>query len=371
MRPLSIAVITDDFDPPRTGVGSVIQPVCRAFRASGHRVVVLTTRAKGQAKEESWNGITIHRFASIRLFGFLQAIPDARRIERIFRLNEVELVYHNYLSLLAWSAARVGRRLGLRQAFTFHMTIEHLTQPRAMKPFRSLIQRRIDRFCAGMDAITAPSAGLASELSRHYGREIAQIGNPLPELRSGPDGKFVVLYVGRLDEEKNVPLLLRAFARLQAQRPDCELWIAGAGRMRPELEAMCIEMKIRPWTRFLGWVDPLLLGDLYSKASVFVLPSRFETLGLVAAEAMRFGLPVIMCREVMSSGELVKEGVNGYRVGVEDDAALAERLVEMRDRPELRSAMGEAGKKLVAHLDFSIARISDRYLELFGRLLSR
>lgn len=371
MKPLSIAIVTDDFDPPRTGVGTVLQPVCRAFQFAGHRVTVLTTRAKGQPRQEIWNGIQIHRFASVNLFGFLQAIPDAGRINSILREAGVDLVYHNYLSLLAWSASRVTRRRGIRQAFTFHMTIEHLTQPRPMKLFRPLLQRAIDRFCSGMDVITAPSPALARELSLRLRRDVVPVGNPLPDFSPASSGKFVVLFVGRLDEEKNVPLLIRGFAGLKSARADCELWIAGAGRRRGDLERLSVELGIRSRTRFLGWVDPLLIGDLYSKASVFVLPSRFETLGQVAAEAMRFGLPVIMCRQVISSGELIEEGVNGFLVDAEDDPGLAKRLIELHDCPELRRSMGEAGKERVALPGFSISRVASGYLELFLGLVNR
>jgi glycosyltransferase involved in cell wall biosynthesis len=125
-----------------------------------------------------------------------------------------------------------------------------------------------------------------------------------------------VLYVGRLDPEKDVGSLLVA-----AEQLDATVVIAGGGLLDAELRR-----RAPGNVRFLGRLDRDELAPWYAAADVFVLPSRSEQWGMVVSEAAAAGLPLIVTDAVGAAADLVDEGVNGFRVPVGEPAALAEAL---------------------------------------------
>ena len=132
-----------------------------------------------------------------------------------------------------------------------------------------------------------------------------------------PDARLL-LYVGRLAPEKNLDLLLRAFALISAQTSDTYLILAGSGKSRGALEARARSLGIHRRTRFAGFLGRTKLDPLYQASDLFLFPSKTETQGLAVGEALASGLP---CVVVNAGGapESVRDGVDG--ILVEDDAA--------------------------------------------------
>lgn len=131
------------------------------------------------------------------------------------------------------------------------------------------------------------------------------------------------LYCGRLDVEKGVEQLLRAFGQISPASSDLTLRIAGQGSERTRLESLARELGLEKHVTFLGWVDPLELEIELSSAWALVAPSLWaEPLGLVALEAIVRGVPVI-ASAVGGFAETVEEGVSGLLVPNGDIPALA------------------------------------------------
>ena len=109
------------------------------------------------------------------------------------------------------------------------------------------------------------------------------------------------------------------------------------------------------------------MPEVLARASLFVLPSCTEGVSLTLLEAMARGLPVV-ATAVGGTPEVVREGETGYLVPSDDPVALAARIVELLDRPELARDMGIAGRQRV-EADFSIAGMLDQYTELYRETL--
>lgn len=112
--PRTIAMVTDDFLPAKTGVGIHVQNIAPELVRRGHTVLILTSRRPGQPAEETWNGVKIYRFFSLSVLGFYQALPATADINNIFRENHVNVVHFPYLSFLMYRAHRAAKSLGLR-----------------------------------------------------------------------------------------------------------------------------------------------------------------------------------------------------------------------------------------------------------------
>ncbi len=142
------------------------------------------------------------------------------------------------------------------------------------------------------------------------------------------------LYAGRLDPEKGIDTLLRAFERVPG-----ELVLAGGGAEEASLRALAGDR-----VRFAGAVGRDELVPLYRGADVFVLPSRSEPWGMVLNEAATAGLPIIATSGVGAARDLV-DG-NGYVVPVDDENALAEAMLRLAENPPLRAQLGARSREL-------------------------
>ncbi len=350
---ISICMLSDDFLPAATGVGTHLQEVSKLLAKSGNRIAIITSRRPGQPEFESWEGVLVYRTFTIKAFGFYQAIPSVAAIEKIFAEVQPDVVHYHYLGMMLLRAMKVAQKLSLPQVYTYHMTEDHLTQPLPMRPFRKLIAGQIVRICNRVDLIISVSQGIARLLpQKGISTPIRYISNPVsfaeniavePLSRNSP---FVVLFAGRLNPEKNIPYLIRGFRGLLYAVPKAVLWIAGHGSQKERLQGLCKELGIEDQVHFLGFLAHDILSNYYASCDVFVLPSLVETQGLVAMEAMWFRKPIIVARSVVSASELVNEGRNGFIVDHDSDAALTARLLDLASNPDLREKMGSSGREM-------------------------
>jgi glycosyltransferase involved in cell wall biosynthesis len=149
-----------------------------------------------------------------------------------------------------------------------------------------------------------------------------------------------LLFVGRIDANKGLDVLLTAFRRLAASRPELHLVIAGEGPDRSALQAQAADLER---VHFLGWVgDRGRVFELHSAADVVVCPSYSEAFCYAAAEAMATGRPVV-ASAVGGLRDLVVDGRTGLLVPPGDAQTLADALTKVLDDPAGARAMGRAG----------------------------
>ncbi len=200
----------------------------------------------------------------------------------------------------------------------------------------------------------------------------------LPEARKRvgvPLQDRMILYVGRIEPLKGIDTLLRAIAILRAgcpsDAPCLYLVMIGGdpGDLTPQnaemerLKRMREELGIEDVVAFLGARDQDTLQYYYSAAEVVVVPSHYESFGLVALEAMACGTPVI-ASEVGGLAFLVQDGETGFHVEDQNAPALAGKLSLLIDDPLLRQRLG---RQAVAHAqDFAWPLIADRLLAAFS-----
>ncbi len=142
-------------------------------------------------------------------------------------------------------------------------------------------------------------------------------------MKPRPGGAAKVGTLGRLHENKGIDVMLRAFARLRGTGVAARLTIAGDGPERRALEALAADLSLGDAVEFIGWVSPA--ADYLATLDLFALPSRVEPFGLVVAESMAAGVPVI-ASDIDGPREILKGGDLGRLVAPDDDAALAEAI---------------------------------------------
>jgi glycosyltransferase involved in cell wall biosynthesis len=174
----------------------------------------------------------------------------------------------------------------------------------------------------------------------------------------------LVLFAGRLAEQKRVNDLLKALDLLQHIQPEVRTVIAGEGPLRNELEASAHAYHLNGRVRFVGHRDDLPL--LVAGADLVVLPSAFEGLPNVVLEAMQFCKPVV-ATAAPGTTEAVIDGETGLLVPVGDVRLLARAIRDVLRDPALARRLGLAGRARVA-ANFRAETMVAQFAELYERL---
>ncbi len=152
-----------------------------------------------------------------------------------------------------------------------------------------------------------------------------------------PGGKKVLLYAGRLVWEKDLRTLVGVYNRLNEDRSDWTLVLAGDGPVRRELSAAMPEAK------FLGSLSGRALSVAYASSDILVFPSTTETFGNVVIEAMASGLPPV-CAAEGGAGGSIQHGINGFITNPRDASDIARHIVLLLENPARLRAMGRAAR---------------------------
>jgi glycosyltransferase involved in cell wall biosynthesis len=221
-------------------------------------------------------------------------------------------------------------------------------------------------------ASTIPSDEVRAAFPARLRRRMVTIQNPVaPPQADGhvrqPNGhsKGLILAVGRFFVEKNHKDLIAAFSQVAMHFDGWTLRLAGDGALRDELERQARDLGLDSKVQFAGTVRDI--ASEYAEADIVAVPSLHESFGLVTAEALAAGRPVVGFADCPGTRELVKHELNGLLVGVEPDraSALAAGLRRLMADEELRDRLGEAGPASVDR--FSPGRVVDRWEQLLLR----
>ncbi len=214
--------------------------------------------------------------------------------------------------------------------------------------------------CPAMDLpLTVIPNAIDAEAFRHDRRVRQEIRD-----RYDLSDCLVVGHVGRLQYQKNQGFLLQAFARLKAREPRARLVIVGDGPDLMDLEARAVELDITHDVLFLGVRDDV--PQLMQAFDLFVMPSRFEGLGMAAVEAQAAGLPCILSDAVPKEA---KQTEDVWFLPVDDPDVWAEKMLDVLEegvhhiRPDNVHLITDAGYGINTAAD----RLATRFEQLVGR----
>ncbi|MFE5164502.1 glycosyltransferase family 4 protein [Streptomyces sp. NPDC056697] len=245
---------------------------------------------------------------------------------------------------------------------------EHLTlgtHSTGLKRALRAVYPRLD----AVTTVTEADARTYRDQMRLPGVRVEAVPNSVPEPGLDPadgTGKWVVA-AGRLAPVKRYDLLIRAFAKVSAARPDWRLRIYGGGAQHAKLRALIDQLGLYNNVFLMGPANPL--DPEWAKGSIAAVTSSLESFGMTIVEAMRCGLPVVSTDCPHGPAEIIDNGVDGRLVPTGDTDAIAAALLDLINNDELRQQMGQAALKDSARFDPS--RVAGRYETLFSGLVAR
>jgi glycosyltransferase involved in cell wall biosynthesis len=362
-KPMRILIAGTVNYPAQNGQAVFTENLAEGLAKKGHHVVSIIPSEIGAAYTIIRNNVRIEAIHSTNLNKIhaesYYSLFSERAIQRIFDDFKPEIVHAQDHFPLGRDAIRVARRNKIRLIGTNHFMPENLAAYvpviSNIKPLYNFIMWNwmLESYNQ-MDVATAQS-NASAKLLRSKGLRIpvypVSCGIDLTRFHPDPGvdraavrARFgldphstVFLFVGRVDNEKRIDVLLRALHNLN--RPDIQLAIAGHGAAKENLINLARELGLGERVQFTGFIPNQDLPGLLNSVDIFTMPSEAELLSIASLEAMACGRPVLLANAV-ALPELVSDGVNGYlfRRGDAEDAARCMAL--LADHPEHWARMG-------------------------------
>lgn len=327
------------------GAERVLATVANALAERNHAVSIITLD-----REEGRSFYTLHpsvRCVDLALAppgvstprgSLIRFIPKFRAFVRRLEPDVVVAFMHSMYAPAA--VALLGTRIPL--VASEHTDATHYTG-------RSIEARAASFARDRAAAITVPAEKIRNEFPPHWQNKSVVLSNPvdLSAFRAVPparrDPPFRLLAVGRFMEEKNHLGLIEAFARVADEFPDWTLRIVGDGELRPQLEHKIAALKMSDRVELPGMSKSMPAE--YAGAAFVVMPSLYESFGLVTAEALASGRTVLGFAECVGTAELIQHDVNGYLLqpGIDRAALLAGGLRTLMSDAALRDRLALNG----------------------------
>lgn len=301
---MRLAYVTETYPPEINGVALTADRFVCGLRARGHSVDLIRPRQSHEPNSDTNNelrtpGIAIPMYRDLRV-----GLPLVSPLKRRWTSARPDLVHVATEGPLGWAAIRAARSISLPVTSDFRTNFDQYSEHYGLGWLRGVVSGYLKHFHNATDRTFVPTPAAAKALTQQGFVRTEVVGrgvdvenfSPLhasEKLRAswgaGADTP-VLLYVGRLASEKNVPLAFRAFEAVRSRLPKARFVVVGDGPLREKLA------RAHPDAIFAGSKRGAVLAEYYASADIFVFPSLTETFGNVTLEALASGLLVAAYR---------------------------------------------------------------------------
>ncbi|MBT9611663.1 MAG: glycosyltransferase family 1 protein [Burkholderiales bacterium] len=362
-RLLRLAVVTETYPPEVNGVAMTTGRIVSAMQARGHQIQLIRPRQSAQdvgPAEPNLDhilkpGIPIPRYNNLRM-----GLPAKSSLLKLWREKRPDVVHLVTEGPLGWSALSAALKLNIPVTSDFHTNFHHYSRHYGLGWLKTPIESYLRKFHNRTRLTLVPTHAMRDELLQDGYRNLKVVARGVdtqlftPARRSDSlraawgvrPSDVVALYVGRLAAEKNLPVVLRAFAALRARQPSAKLVLVGDGPMRHELA------QAFPDTIFAGMRTGLDLATFYASGDVFLFPSLTETFGNVTLEAMASGL-VVIAYDYAAARDLIAHRENGLLAPFDAADTFCALAGEAAAEPKTVRKFGTAARQTAQDMSWS------------------
>ena len=362
-----------------------------------YKITVLAPHAYKADREEKLGNVKVHRFSYFypkyqniaygagilpnvkRNFLAKMQIPffllsQLRNASRLVKKEKINILHAHWMIPQGLLGVYLKKKYSIPLIVTIHGS--------DLFPLKNIAFRKIQKFVLeNAEGITVNSRIAKNELNSRF----PALKTKISVIPMGIDTKLfsknnnlkkqysndrIILFVGRLNEQKGVEYLINAMKKVKSHVPDSRLIIIGEGSYRNYLEKITNKLGISDIVKFLGPKPKNCLPDYYGVADVFVLPAvttriGTESFGLVLVEAMSCGTCVIGS----SSGgikDIIIDRKNGLIFKEKNHEELAEKIISVLENEKLRSRLARKGQQF-ARADYGWNRIAKKFLKVYER----
>lgn len=297
---MKVAIFSDTFIPEVNGVASATARLA-TYLEENHIPTLVVAPNPGTAHKQGHNVVGVSGFSFPLYPECKVSLPRYNTVGKGVAGFAPDLIHLVTPFTIGLCGLKLARATGVVPVATFHTDYPRYLDYYRLGMFKGMAWQYLKWFHNQCGINFCPSVETGQTLELKGISNIKVCGNGVdtelfnpsrfsPEVRNScvPEGKIAFLYVGRLAAEKNLEILLDAFARVSARYPWAHLVITGDGPLLAKLKH-----KAPAGVTFTGYLSGITLAQVYASSDIFVFPSTTETFGLVILEAMASGLPVI------------------------------------------------------------------------------
>jgi len=380
---MRIALFTDSYLPTVDGVVTSVLSTRRQLEADGHEVVVFAPEDPRRRGVREAGTIYVRAKEFRHYPGYRLAMFPGHEVDLIKDL-EIDVIHIHGVGFVGIKGLWASWQAKIPRVSTFHTMIHDALA--FYSPFGlnlQLLERGLRFylrvFLRKTQGVVVPSRAILEEIldlspNAHIADVIPTGVDPerfRPDISGqgirtkwGLNGNDVVLHVGRVAPEKNLPTLIHAFPKILEANPDTKLLIVGTGPYMERYYDLVAHLGLSGDVIFTGFVPDADLPKYYAAADAFAIASKFETQGLVILEALASGCPVAGAN-YRAIPEFVRDGVNGALFDPTDVRDCANAILKcLRDRDAMHDAARETA------LAYSVERCTRRLERVYETLVA-
>ena len=388
---MRILLATDTYYPDVNGAAYFTYRLATILSQRGHNVFVMCPSRSFRNTVSNDNAVTVYGIRSIPIPIYrnfrISPLFIPRSVTRAVKEISPDIVHIQNHFLIGKEVVSAAKRLGIPAIGTNHFMPENLVHYLhlpgvAERWVQKLAWRQFVRVFEQLDSVTTPTKTAAALLEKAaLNKDVMPVscGIDLERFKPTNDGAYlkqrfgiptdrpVLLYVGRLDKEKKIDVVLRALPDI-SRVTGVHLVLAGLGKEKQNLKALTEKLGIQKAVTFTGFVLDEDLQNIYRVADLFVTAGIAELQSIVTMEAMASGLPVVAVN-AMALPELVHNGENGYLFSDGDSEMLAERVIAILANRALRARMSEKSLEIIK--DHDINKTVEKYESIYSEIVNR
>lgn len=388
---MKILIASDLHYPTINGVATFSRNLAKGLADHGHEVLVIAPSQNGKKCKEVDGNHVIIRTASVP-FPFYQNFrisPNPNReVRKIIEDFDPDVIHIQMVMWIGQAAMKYGNKLGIPVVSTNHAMPENLMDNLKLlapvsRPINYILKAYGTRFHSKADYVTLPTQAAIDMFNASdkidvpmeavsngidLARFTATAASPhVMKTYSLPADKPIITYIGRLDAEKHLSVLVRAFSRVKEAVPKSHLLVVGDGTDAANLKLLVRELGLQGDVTFTGRVSDEDLVELHKVGTVFCMPSPAELQSIATLEAMASGQPVVAI-DAGALKELCQDDRNGYLCEQDDEADIADGLIAIITNPALRAKMSAESSAIARTHDLqtTLKRFEQIYEDLIN-----
>ena len=374
---MNILMVTNTYLPIVGGLELSIESFTAEYRKRGYRVIIVTPAYENSPAKE----LGVIRVPALKNFNgskYSIKLPLPIFFSKALKGFKPDVIHTHHPFLMGDTALRLAYAHNVPLIFTHHSLYEENIHwmpgvSEALKKFIIRLSIGYANFC---DTVIAPSESVA-EMIKERGVKTPIVVIPtglhlnqfmgtsknFKEETNIPEKAFVVGYVGRLAEEKNLPFLMRAVSIFLKKEKNALFLVVGSGPMEEAISLHFNGLKLENQLRLTGEIKGKKLIEAYQAIDVFAFASQSETQGMVLNEAMAAGTPVVAV-DAPGVRDIVVDKINGRLMANENEEGFSEALAWVLDQtaPE-RKKLIEGAKETAKK--YSVERSATKALEVY------
>lgn len=390
---MKILFATDQYLPTPGGISTVTQRLSVALAKRGHEVAIIAPSTDWKFRKESKDGVTIYRIQSLLVHKLKQlryspTFLYRKKIDNIITNFKPDILHLETPNTIASEALDISQKYNIPAIATCHIMPENISGTLPFLPSKirkmigNLYMKQMIKIFNRVSLVTAPTPIGTAILRAHElkrptlaisnGIDLQAFRTPSNEQKQKLREKYnlphtpIILYIGRLDKEKKVHILIEALEYIKKSLP-FHVVIEGKGQEMENLKNLVQKLGLQNKISFIGYIEEGELITLYSLASVFVMPSTAELQSLVTMEAMAIGLPVIGAR-AGALPYLIKPDKNGFLFEPDNPLDLARKLEQLLENSEIQKRKSQESLALIKEHDINnvIQKMEEIYIKIIN-----